>query len=302
MSTTGTVVGKLYTSVIEDVMANVRESFLDEGVDESVLTELKQLWESKLLASHAVDTVRDVLGGMEHGLPQQAAAAVPQQLPAAPQTLAAAPQTLASAPLPANVLVPVQINIPQAGGVGGQRSITVHVPAAALQGGAQTLQQVLNSPTMSAAIALPTDVAQQLLQQHVNASFGIQFNTASLPASVLSANNRPVQQVDGPADTSDEEDEEEDDDDDADDSDDDDADDHEKEEDLSGQDEEPLNSEDDVEDQDPSDLFETDNVVVCQYDKITRTRNKWKFHFKDGIMTLQGRDYVFQKANGDAEW
>ena len=29
-----------------------------------------------------------------------------------------------------------------------------------------------------------------------------------------------------------------------------------------------------------SDLFETDNVVVCQYDKITRARNKWKFHLK----------------------
>lgn len=34
------------------------------------------------------------------------------------------------------------------------------------------------------------------------------------------------------------------------------------------QDEEPLNSEDDVTDDDPSVLFETDNVVVCQYDKV----------------------------------
>lgn len=33
-------------------------------------------------------------------------------------------------------------------------------------------------------------------------------------------------------------------------------------------DEEPLNSEDDVTDEDPSVLFETDNVVVCQYDKV----------------------------------
>ncbi|KAI2805994.1 Transcription initiation factor IIA subunit 1 [Blomia tropicalis] len=36
--------------------------------------------------------------------------------------------------------------------------------------------------------------------------------------------------------------------------------------------------------------------------QITRSRNKWKFHFKDGIMNLQGKDYVFQKAVGDAEW
>jgi len=32
---------------------------------------------------------------------------------------------------------------------------------------------------------------------------------------------------------------------------------------------EPLNSEDDVSDEDPTDLFDTDNVVVCQYDKVS---------------------------------
>jgi transcription initiation factor TFIIA large subunit len=88
-----------------------------------------------------------------------------------------------------------------------------------------------------------------------------------------------------------------------------------------GAEEEPLNSEDDVTDEDAADLFETDNVVVCQYDKVSetlrncsilnlsfcdlqinRSRNKWKFYLKDGIMNLGGKDYVFQKSNGDAEW
>ena len=36
--------------------------------------------------------------------------------------------------------------------------------------------------------------------------------------------------------------------------------------------EEPLGSEDDISDEDASELYETDNVVVCQYDKISRTR------------------------------
>ena len=31
-------------------------------------------------------------------------------------------------------------------------------------------------------------------------------------------------------------------------------------------------------------------------------RNKWRFHLKDGIMSLNGKDYVFQKATGDGEW
>jgi transcription initiation factor TFIIA large subunit len=46
---------KLYTSVIEDVIGGVREAFLDEGVDEQVLQELKQIWESKLLSSKALE-------------------------------------------------------------------------------------------------------------------------------------------------------------------------------------------------------------------------------------------------------
>lgn len=36
--------------------------------------------------------------------------------------------------------------------------------------------------------------------------------------------------------------------------------------------------------------------------QITRSRNKWKFYLKDGIMNIGGKDYVFQKSNGDAEW
>ncbi|KAK2509234.1 hypothetical protein MC885_007883 [Smutsia gigantea] len=66
--------------------------------------------------------------------------------------------------------------------------------------------------------------------------------------------------------------------------------------------EEPLNSGDDVSEQDVPDLFDTDNVIVCQYDKIHRSKNKWKFYLKDGIMCFGGKDYAFAKAVGDAEW
>ncbi|NWV09518.1 TF2AY factor, partial [Ptilonorhynchus violaceus] len=66
--------------------------------------------------------------------------------------------------------------------------------------------------------------------------------------------------------------------------------------------EDPLNSGDDVSEQDIADLFDTDNVIVCQYDKIHRTKNKWKFYLKDGVMSIEGKDHVFAKAIGDAEW
>ncbi|NXD36818.1 TF2AY factor, partial [Copsychus sechellarum] len=66
--------------------------------------------------------------------------------------------------------------------------------------------------------------------------------------------------------------------------------------------EDPLNSGDDVSEQDIADLFDTDNVIVCQYEKIHRTKNKWKFFLKDGVMSIEGKDHVFAKAIGDAEW
>ncbi|XP_061914367.1 TFIIA-alpha and beta-like factor [Entelurus aequoreus] len=68
------------------------------------------------------------------------------------------------------------------------------------------------------------------------------------------------------------------------------------------EDEDPLNSGDDVVEQDIPDLFDTENVIVCQYDKIHRSKNRWKFHLKDGVVCYGGRDYVFSKAIGEAEW
>lgn len=41
--------------MIDDVITGVRESFIDEGVDEQVLQELKQIWETKLLSCKAVE-------------------------------------------------------------------------------------------------------------------------------------------------------------------------------------------------------------------------------------------------------
>ena len=40
-------------------------------------------------------------------------------------------------------------------------------------------------------------------------------------------------------------------------------------------------SDDDLSDDDgDGDIFDTENVIVCQYDKISRSRNRWKFTLK----------------------
>ena len=49
---------------------------------------------------------------------------------------------------------------------------------------------------------------------------------------------------------------------------------------------EPPGSGDDVSDEEAADLFDTENVVVCQYEKISRTRNKWKLSLKVGDYCL----------------
>jgi len=137
-------------------------------------------------------------------------------------------------------------------------------------------------------------------------------NLGARPKSTLKNSQtvlkKKIPQFDGPNDSSDDDEdidgdvEEDDDDDDDIDEDEDEDIDGDGEDEEEGVEEEPLGSGDDISDGDPSDLFNTENVVVCQYDKITRSRNKWKFHLKDGIMNLNGKDYVFQKATGEAEW
>ena len=47
---------------------------------------------------------------------------------------------------------------------------------------------------------------------------------------------------------------------------------------------------------------ESMQIMLCMYDKVTRTKNKWKCTLKDGVLTVGGREYVFQKATGEFEW
>lgn len=77
-------------------------------------------------------------------------------------------------------------------------------------------------------------------------------------------------------------------------------------------DEDEINSDlDDDDDEDDKDVDAEgydesgtmdENVVLCQYEKVNRTRNKWRCVFKSGIIHVNGQDYVFSKANGEFEW
>jgi len=154
----------LYQSVINDVITSVRESFLDESVDENVLMELKNLWQQKLEASKAVEQ------------PQMGndAAALDSRMAAARNRVGAGGTQHVVINDP-NRLVPVQITIPaQQGNPSSQpRALTVQVPAHALQTGGSsgvTLQQVLTT-AITQALTLPPEHAAMYLQTQINQAF-----------------------------------------------------------------------------------------------------------------------------------
>lgn len=292
-------VGKLYKSVIDDVVNSVREAFADEGIDEQVLLDLKATWEKRLSESKAI---AEASASQSNSITSGAGGA-------------SGPANASSSSTHVNHNNNNSITSSNSSGNsssnGNNNSVTttitspppnlISIPTNNLPG-----------PIVNAArVTTITPMVPASLVTAANSITSTPVSTIQPPQSSASS-SAPLQpqtsgnfivQLDGPVDTDDEDEDDDDDipnDDDHDDNDDDGGGDEDGE--NLGEDEEPLNSEDDVSDEEPNELFETDNVVVCQYDKITRSRNKWKFHLKDGIMNLQGRDYVFQKAVGDAEW
>lgn len=45
-----------------------------------------------------------------------------------------------------------------------------------------------------------------------------------------------------------------------------------------------------------------EDMILCLYDKVQRVRNKWKCVLKDGVASIDGRDYVFSKLASELEW
>ncbi|KAF5841154.1 transcription factor IIA, alpha/beta subunit [Dunaliella salina] len=45
---------------------------------------------------------------------------------------------------------------------------------------------------------------------------------------------------------------------------------------------------------------DVDHFMCCQFEKVNRTKNRWKIAMKEGVFHVHGRDYLFKKAQG--EW
>lgn len=42
--------------------------------------------------------------------------------------------------------------------------------------------------------------------------------------------------------------------------------------------------------------------VLGQYDKVQRSKARWKINLRDCILTLDGRDYLLHKLNGEFQF
>ncbi|KAG5104315.1 hypothetical protein JHK82_041285 [Glycine max] len=69
-------------------------------------------------------------------------------------------------------------------------------------------------------------------------------------------------------------------------------------------DEPPLNEEDDddLDDMEQGDDQNTHHLVLAQFDKVARTKSRWKCTLKDGIMHINNKDILFNKATGEFEF
>ncbi|OIV99402.1 hypothetical protein TanjilG_17212 [Lupinus angustifolius] len=78
----------------------------------------------------------------------------------------------------------------------------------------------------------------------------------------------------------------------------------EEEEEDDDDDEPPLNEDDDddLDDLEQGDDQNTHHLVLAQFDKVSRTKSRWKCTLKDGIMHINNKDILFNKATGEFDF
>lgn len=66
---------------------------------------------------------------------------------------------------------------------------------------------------------------------------------------------------------------------------------------------EDLGSDDSDDDEQKSDEDDNaENYILAQNESVKRTGSKWKVRLKDGIVHVNGRDYLFSRANCEFDW
>ncbi|KAF7061488.1 hypothetical protein CFC21_068180 [Triticum aestivum] len=284
--------GNIYTTVIEDVVAKVRKDFIADGAGDAVLNELQALWETKLLHCGAIsgntDRNRAPPAGASAGgaTPPVHDLNVPYEATseeyATPTADMLFPPTPIQTPLPAGIdtgpwdYAPSQIGDMRNGmGMTNGADRETGRPSPFMQPPSPWMNQRPLGLDVNLAFAYE-DLEDRLMQPQplttkdfLMASCGKRKRDEYPSASFVPQQDGCADQVAGGVDD----------------------------------DEPPLNEDDDDDDDDIDDDFdEKQHLVLAQFDKITRTKNRWKCALKGGIMHLNGRDVLFNKASGEFDF
>ncbi|KAF9452776.1 transcription factor IIA, alpha/beta subunit [Macrolepiota fuliginosa MF-IS2] len=330
------IVPTIYRSVIDDVIASIKSEFDEYGVSEDVLAELQNKWETKVIASHVAEFEQPQQPQQPVAPPHQPAhhSYPPHPMqhmmqahysanPYASMATTAQQAQVKSEPVDTRYMfTPNVYAVPALPGPnlnrnapppqasphpGGQTGVISFAPPRPSQG-----QQ---PPPAARPYAPPAPAPVQSPVHHQQTTAGgaaPNGHAASPPAP--GAGNQPapaaqqqrIPQVDGPSESSGEEDSPE----------------------PTGyaprpqhpslpqpgsvqstqqstvnKDEEAINS--DLDDSDTENEAETEeggsgdtDIVFCTYDKVARVKNKWKCILKDGMIHINGKDYLFAKCTG----
>eukprot|EP00884_Botryococcus_braunii_P022333 jgi/Botrbrau1/8784/Bobra.0330s0016.1 len=287
-------VEELYRGVIDDVVQRSRRDFVQEGIDETVLEELRILWEQKLAESGCLRVQQEAeIGQQAPGVHAE------PYMPAAP-TAYSVQRPYNSSSGPASISYDVQLGKPE----------PVLHPIGPVPDGHHFPVSPLVQPTMVYGSHVPpmgyvhgtygafnTAVDTRKRIRHENEQVGPAAKVPNLcqgmnvlakpePAGGPPMAGHPsylqaLPQQDG-----------------ADDEDNSGGKDEDEDKTEGAHSGEALSADDSDEDEE-SDIK---NIVLAQFEKVSRSRNKWKCTLKDGVMHIDGREYLFSTAFGDMQF
>jgi transcription initiation factor TFIIA large subunit len=285
-------VSAIYSGVIKDVIANVRKDFEDSGVDESVLLELERIWENKIKSAKVAPWEANGITNDDSGqnVNGSASATLYQTSQSSPNDAMKfqSQYEKQAATLPSLAVPSIHTNhndIAAGPYIVKNSKYTIQNSPASI--GATISSDISNRSNSVTPInsqdALNVSNISSVDQKIYHNSQIMKdpnlghLNEKLVPRSEVSTNSspQPLPEFETRVEPS-----------------------------FTDVDNDDINSElDDSEDDEANaDSEETQNIILCLYDKVTRTKNKWKCQLKDGIVSVNGRDYLFQKGNGDFEF
>ena len=329
----------IFMSIIDDVASDVHNDFIEEGRDEAALQVFKDLWKDKLIKSKVVDPEKNhsFTGKPRQQIcPRVSSIAAPEpscldfllnyRIPRLQNASKRAMVTESSKSTPAGQVAMLgQKDSPSDGQF---QNIGKNLQNYRLPVNISTRQvinpQTATRPQSSGSTALGNLLNVRLAPPNLGRissgtkQTGLMNNQPSVgSSSVLGRNAEPrttrrIGQLDGPSDIEFMDD---------DDSDDDDFDDEVAESlQLDGNDEteslRKVNEDDEYDDDDDEvhdidgenaptladyeEIFDCENVIICQFDKVNKVGRKFKIDLKSGILLLKGKEHVFGVARGEA--